>query len=77
MEALTVAEWIAIVSLAFTLIFGIAKFYAMFTKMDHTLSELNETIKELKKNQTESSNRLSIIEEQIRSIFKQIGKERK
>lgn len=73
MDALTVAEWLAIVSLAFTLIFGISKFYAMFTKMEHTLKELNKTIKDLQQSQVEYGNRLTRIEEQIKTLFKQIG----
>lgn len=73
MDALTVAEWIAILSLAGTLVFGIAKFYAMFTKMEHTLKELNKTIKDLQQSQVEYGNRLTRIEEQIKTLFKQIG----
>ncbi|EOH66106.1 hypothetical protein [Enterococcus mundtii] len=77
MEGITIGEWIAIITLGGSLMVGVAKFYAMFTKLDHTLGKLEKTIIRVEKSQIDYGNRLSIIEEQIRSIFKQIGKGRK
>lgn len=77
MEGITIGEWIAIFTLGGSLIVGIAKFYAMLTNLDHTLGKLEKTITRVEKSQIDYGNRLSIIEEQIRSIFKQIGKEKK
>lgn len=75
MAEVSVGEWMAVITLGGTLIVGVAKFYAMFTKLDHTLGKLENTIVRVEKSQIEYGNRLSIIEEQIKSIFKQIGKE--
>lgn len=75
MTEVSIGEWMAVITLGGTLIVGVAKFYAMFTKLDHTLGKLENTIVRVEKSQIEYGNRLSIIEEQIKSIFKQIGKE--
>ncbi|BBM13309.1 hypothetical protein ABVF54_03470 [Enterococcus mundtii] len=75
MTEVSIGEWMAVITLGGTLIVGVAKFYAMFTKLDHTLGKLENTIIRVEKSQIEYGNRLSIIEEQIKSIFKQIGKE--
>ncbi|WP_066025027.1 hypothetical protein [Enterococcus mundtii] len=75
MAEVSIGEWMAAITLGGTLIVGVAKFYAMFTKLDHTLGKLENTIVRVEKSQIEYGNRLSIIEEQIKSIFKQIGKE--
>ncbi|SFL61498.1 hypothetical protein [Enterococcus mundtii] len=75
MVEVSIGEWMAVITLGGTLIVGVAKFYAMFTKLDHTLGKLEKTIVRVEKSQIEYGNRLSIIEEQIKSIFKQIGKE--
>ncbi|EOH61789.1 hypothetical protein [Enterococcus mundtii] len=75
MTEVAIGEWMAVITLGGTLIVGVAKFYAMFTKLDHTLGKLENTIVRVEKSQIEYGNRLSIIEEQIKSIFKQIGKE--
>lgn len=75
MTEVSIGEWMAVITLGGTLIVGVAKFYAMFTKLDYTLGKLENTIVRVEKSQIEYGNRLSIIEEQIKSIFKQIGKE--
>ncbi|MEB4785536.1 hypothetical protein OZ002_02010 [Enterococcus sp. E4-150] len=71
--SITIAEWIAILTLASTVIFGVAKFYAVFTDLRKTLDRLNGTIQGLQESQSEYGNRLVAIEEQIKTLFTQVG----
>lgn len=73
MSALTIAEWLAILSLAGTLIFGIAKFYAVFTRLDSTLEKLEKAIAKLEQTQIDYGKEMAAIKEQIKTIFKMIG----
>jgi len=72
-STLTITEWIAVITFIGGLIFGLSKFYALFTDMDVTLKELKSTIKDVQKSHSEYNIRLATIEAQIKSLFKQIG----
>ncbi|MDY4306487.1 hypothetical protein SNF32_00285 [Enterococcus mundtii] len=49
MTEVSIGEWMAVITLGGTLIVGVAKFYAMFTKLDHTLGKLENTIVRVEK----------------------------
>ncbi|MFW8666023.1 hypothetical protein [Enterococcus entomosocium] len=80
MDALTVTEWIAIASLAGTVIFGFTKYYSAFADMRKTLKALNKSIdglngslKDIQDKQSEFGKELATIKEQIKTLFNMIG----
>ncbi|MFP8917164.1 hypothetical protein ACLI5Y_10130 [Enterococcus innesii] len=72
-STLTVTELIAVISFLGGLLFGISRFYAMFTRLGNTLEKLEKAISKLEQSQIDYGQRLSTIEAQIKSLFKQVG----
>lgn len=72
-SSLTITEWIAVITFIGGLLFGLSKFYAMFTRLDSTLEKLEKAISKLEQSQIDYGQRLSTIEAQIKSLFKQVG----
>ncbi|EPH92388.1 hypothetical protein D922_02472 [Enterococcus faecalis 06-MB-DW-09] len=72
-STLTVNELIAVISFFGGLLFGISRFYAMFTRLGNTLEKLEKAISKLEQSQIDYGQRLSTIEAQIKSLFKQVG----
>ena len=68
----TVMEWIAIISLLSTAIYGFAKAYSIFTSLVKTLKELNKTIRMLNEQSVEQDKRLSLLEANTRNIWRAI-----
>ncbi|MBO1094948.1 hypothetical protein FQS90_00080 [Enterococcus casseliflavus] len=72
-STLTVTELIAVISFLGGLLFGISRFYAIFTRLGNTLEKLEKAISKLEQSQIDYGQRLSTIEAQIKSLFKQVG----
>lgn len=72
-STLTITELIAVISFLGGLLFGISRFYAMFTRLGNTLEKLEKAISKLEQSQIDYGQRLSTIEAQIKSLFKQVG----
>lgn len=72
-STLTITEGIAVLSFVGGMIFGISKFYAMFTRLDSTLEKLEKAISKLEQVQIDYGDRLSRIEEQIKTLFSRTG----
>ncbi|EPH61165.1 hypothetical protein D931_02842 [Enterococcus faecium 13.SD.W.09] len=72
-STLTITEGIAVLSFVGGMIFGISKFYAMFTRLDSTLEKLEKAISKLEQVQIDYGDRLSRIEEQIKTLFNRTG----
>jgi len=72
-NTLTITEWIAVFTFMGGMIFGFSKFYAMFTRLGNTLEKLEKAISKLEQSQIDYGQRLSTIEIQIKSLFKQVG----
>nr|WP_216682480.1 hypothetical protein [Enterococcus innesii] len=72
-STLTITELIAVISFLFGILFGIAKFYAVFTRLDNTLGKLEKAIAKLEKTQVDYGKELATIKAEIKHIFKQIG----
>lgn len=71
---LSVGEWIAILSLASGLFFSVAKFYHVFTSLNESISKLNETIVTLTQKYEDHERRITTLETQAVSMFKQLDK---
>lgn len=66
---LNLTEIIAIVSFFGGVLFGLMKFYHMFSRLEETMTNVEEAIKRLNDHEV----RISVLEEQNEFIFKSLG----
>lgn len=75
-STLTITELIAVISFLSGILFGVSRFYAVFTRLDNTLAKLEKAIANLEKTQIDYGKELATIKAEIKHIFKQIGGKR-
>lgn len=68
----SIEDWIALLSFLGGIIFGLLKFYGLFTKMDQTLGQLNQTVKSIEERFDSHETRITRLEEQNKHIIKNI-----
>lgn len=73
---LTITELIAVLSFLGGILYGVSRFYAVFTRLDNTLAKLEKAIANLEKIQVDYGKELATIKAEIKHIFKQIGEKK-
>lgn len=68
----SIEDWIAVLTFLGGIIFGLMKFYALFTRMDNTLKRLNDTVNSIEGRFEAHNTRLTRLEEQNKTIFRRM-----
>lgn len=73
---LKITEWIALLGFAAGIIFGLMKFYNLFMQLDSSIKTLNKLINTLKVKFDDHEIRITRLEEQSKTLFRDIGGKR-